>query len=382
MKVINESDNKKTEMNKKNKSPWKKLLIGILIFIGAIMLVIAAFLCWISVNEYKPADVEKVEITKEATETLTKGDSFRVMAWNMGYGALGDNADFFMDGGTSVMSATEERVDINIAGIAGGVLQQDPDFLLLQEVDLNSKRSYYKNEREELEMRIPGEYDKTFAYNFKAKYVPYPFPENIGQVEGGILTFSKYKVSDASRISLPSPFKWPVRALNLKRCLLVNRIPVQDENGNSSGEELVLVNVHLEAYDDGEGKKEQTEILRSFLQEEYDKGNYVIAGGDFNQTFSNLDVSMYPKYDGMWHCGEIDVSVFDNDWQFLMDNSYPTCRSLDKPFAGADRDSFQYYMIDGFVVSKNVEVSNVETIKAYFAPSDHNPVVIDVKLGD
>ncbi len=61
--------------------------------------------------------------------------------------------------------------------------------------------------------------------------------------------------------------------------------------------ELVLVNLHLEAYDDGEGKAAQTAQLAQLLQEERARGNYVIAGGDFNQSFSNVDTSMYPLQD-------------------------------------------------------------------------------------
>jgi endonuclease/exonuclease/phosphatase family metal-dependent hydrolase len=141
-----------------------------------------------------------------------------------------------------------------------------------------------------------------------------------------------------------------------------------------------MVNLHLEAYDDGEGKKAQTEMLKQVLQEEADKGNYVIAGGDFNQTFSGTDDSMYPEYEGKWHCGEVDQSEFSSDWQFEMDNSVPTCRSLDQPYAGADQTNFQYYMIDGFIVSKNVTVSSVKTQSKSFANSDHNPVVMQVKL--
>jgi hypothetical protein len=58
----------------------------------------------------------------------------------------------------------------------------------------------------------------------------------------------------------------------------------------------------------------------------------------------------------MWHCGEVDQSEFSSDWQFEMDNKVPTCRSLDKAYAGADQANFQYYMIDGFIVSKNITV--------------------------
>ena len=30
------------------------------------------------------------------------------------------------------------------------------------------------------------------------------------------------------------------------------------------------------------------------LQREYEKGNYVIAGGDFNQTFDTVPEDLYP----------------------------------------------------------------------------------------
>ena len=101
---------------------------------------------------------------------------------------------------------------------------------------------------------------------------------NGGQDAGQVLP------AQAQRQSLPVPFKWPIRVANLKRCLLVERFTVAD-----SGRELVLINLHLEAYDDGEGKAAQTKMLREFLQAEYEKGNYVIAGGDFNQTFPGPD---------------------------------------------------------------------------------------------
>lgn len=162
---------------------------------------------------------------------------------------------------------------------------------------------------------------------------------------------------------------------------MVDRIPIMNDDGSASGKYLVLANLHLEAYDDGEGKKAQTEMLREILQKEADEGNYVIAGGDFNQTFSSIDDSMYPEYEGTWHCGEIDESEFSSDWQFHMDNSVPTCRSLDKAYVNADQTDFQYYMIDGYIVSKNIDVSSIKTQSKAFENTDHNPVVMEVKLG-
>ena len=410
--------------DKKKGGIVKKIFKVIGIILGVVILAILGFLGWLTAVEYKPEAVEKVSIddTHGSAKSLTEGDEFSIMTWNIGYGCLGDNADFFMDGGTGVVTATPERRDVNIAGIKGTVMATNPDILFFQEIDIDSDRSYNKDELAELSdglsdmldkqgdsdipelqeiQNILGDdvnvnienvsdpstdkvagngYSTSFAYNYKAEYVPYPLSHNMGKVNGGISIFSKYSVTDAERISLPCPFSWPIRTVNLKRCLLVNRIPIKNAEGEATGKELVLVNLHLEAYDNGEGKEAQTEQLRAFLQEEYDKGNYVIAGGDFNQKFSSLDVSMYPEYEGTWKCGEIDTSVFGDHFLFEMDNSKPTCRSLDRPFSGADRNSFQYYMIDGFIVSDNIEVDALQTVETLFAPSDHNPVMMQLKL--
>jgi hypothetical protein len=40
----------------------------------------------------------------------------------------------------------------------------------------------------------------------------------------------------------------------------------------------------------------------------------------------------------------------------------------------------QYYVIDGFIVSPNVQVDSVETVDAGFEFSDHNPVMLHVTL--
>ena len=218
-------------------------------------------------------------------------------------------------------------------------------------------------------------FDSTFAYNFKVLFVPYPIPP-MGKESAGIQTISRYDIASADRIQLPCPFKYPVRLGNLKRCLAINRIPLE-----GSDKELVMVNLHLEAYDSGEGKKAQTEMLRDYLQAEMDAGNYVIAGGDFNQIFSNAK-KVYPELEGTWHAGELDTSAFDSRFTFLMDTDTPSCRSLDKAYAGADTDSskFQYYSIDGFIVSDNIRIDSVVTQDLQFKNADHNPVVLDVTL--
>ena len=351
-------------------------MIG-LIFAAVVGVVLAAaliLLLVLTVTEYKPADVEKAASYGKAEKQLHTGDTIDVISWNIGFGALGDNADFFMDGGTMVKPSTKERVQENIDAMTAFLAEECADLVLLQEVDEKSTHSYYMDERTMLAQGLEGaglSYENYLAYNFKTLFVPYPLPP-IGREQAGQVTFSAYPSSDARRISLPCPFTYPVRLANLKRCLLVNRIPVAD-----SDRELVVINLHLEAYDDGAGKEAQTRMLVQLFEEEMEKGNYVIAGGDFNQTLDTVDLSKYPlQREGLWQPGIIDTGAFA-DVQCLMDERVPSCRSLDRAYNGEDPD-FQYYVLDGYLLSGNLTVESLETVDLGFVNSDHNPIRLQV----
>ena len=357
----------------KKKFLWLKIVLGVVI---ALVAVVVVFFGALTVTEYKPEATEQLEIAGKASKELEDGDSFTIMTWNTGYGGLDEKADFFMDGGENVQSSDEETVKANVKAVTDFIGESEADVVFLQEVDTDSKRSYGLNQLDMIAEQTDG-FQNTFALNYKTLYVPYPMPP-IGKVECGIATLSAFEVSDAQRVSLPCPFKYPVRLANLKRCLMVNRVPVK-----GSDKELVLVNLHLEAYDSGEGKIAQTKQLRELLESEAAKGNYVIAGGDFNQTFSNCDTSAYPLVsEDMWKPGVIDASEFSDSLQFVMDNTSPSCRSLDKPLYGNDASpsKFQYYMIDGFIVSDNLHIDSLETKDLKFKNTDHNPVMMKVTL--
>ena len=342
------------------------------IALGVAVLFVVWLFGWLTLGEYKPEDSEPAAVEGEASALLYPGAAVKIVTWNMGYGALGDNADFFMDGGSGVRTADEERVTENVQAVIDELTALAPDVVFLQESDRDSSRSYGIDEAGRIMDSFAG-YQAAFACNYRVLFVPYPVPP-IGRVNSGILTLSAYPVSEAQRIQLPCPFSWPLRLGNLKRCLLVERVPVY-----GTDKELVLINLHLEAYDDGEGKTAQTAMLRDILQAEADAGNYVVAGGDFNQIFSSV-TNPYPSREGMWLPGEIDVTAFGPGWQFAMDTALPSCRSLDRPLAGADRTDFQFYLIDGFIVSDNLLITSLQTQDLGFVNSDHNPVVLEVRL--
>lgn len=367
------------KVNNRLLSFLKILFIFLLSVLAAVFVVFFALAC----TEYKPEPCENLISNSKSDlknqKEISKNEDFSILTWNIGYCSLDENADFFMDGGKQVNTSSKKSVNQNIDSIQSVILEENPDIIFLQEIDFNSWRSHSINQVESFTSCFSN-FDSYFAPNFKVLFVPFPIPP-IGKVYSGIQTLSKYKVAEASRISLPCPFKIPVRYGNLKRCVLENRLKVAE-----SEKELVIINVHLEAYDSGEGKIEQTKVLKKLMKDEYSKGNYVIVGGDFNQTFSNIVLSEYPHVsDKLWRAGLINVADFSSDFDFLMDNSAPTCRSLDKSYADtangvSPKKDFQFYMIDGFIVSNNVNIKEIQTLDKNFKNSDHNPVKLTVSL--
>ena len=344
----------------------KKLLKALGILLLAVVACAVFFIAFLTLREYRPADEEPLSGFQGPAPA--QGASLRILSWNIGYAGLDKNADFFMDGGKSVRSADRSAVERNLTAMADRISSLAPDFTLLQEVDSDSSRTYSIDQRESF--TAPG---GTYALNYSCDFVPFPLPP-IGKVHSGLLTLSNYGVSSASRVALPCPFSWPVSAANLKRCLLIDRIPLE-----GTDKELVLINLHLEAYDNGEGKAAQTALLKERIEAEYAAGNYVIAGGDFNQSFPDA-VAAYPvKNAELWTPGLLSDDDLSEGWHFAYDVSVPSCRLLNQPYDPAD-PATQYYVIDGFILSPNVTLQSVQTLDLAFEHSDHNPVLLQAVL--
>lgn len=343
-----------------------KVLLGLLLLV---VLAAGGLLGYLSLTEYRPDDIEPLEVVQAARkDNVRVGERLDVLSFNTGYCGLGREQDFFMDGGSMVRPRSEEDVRANLNGILSELVRQNVDIYLLQEVDFDSWRSYYTNQADTYRHGLS--LNMACAYNFKCEFVPFPWPP-LGKVESGLVTFTGLNVTEATRESLPVPFSWPVSMANLKRCLLIERVPVE-----GTDRELVIINLHLEAYDDGEGKRAQTEQLMQILAAEYRNGNYVIAGGDFNQTFEGA--ASYPLLDeSFWQPSKVYVSDLPNGFSFVYDDATPTCRLLNKPYDG-ERKNAQFYVIDGFIVSDNLKVNLIETVDLNFQYSDHNPVLLQV----
>ncbi len=352
----------------------KKVLKILLILVLVIVLGVGGLLGWLTATEFDPASIEAADVVRAGDVDMIKpGETLKVLSWNVGYAGLGKAEDFFMDGGTRSKPDSRDTVQRYLGGISASIEETGADLVLLQEVDINSSRTYSIDERGFLD---GGMSCKSYALNYSCPFVPVPVPP-IGKVNSGLYTMTDdLQIARAERHSLPCPFSWPLRIANLKRCLLVNYLPIE-----GSDKQLVLVDLHLEAYDSGEGKIAQTRQLMGFLEDEYLKGNYVIAGGDFNQIFPG-GLETYPNtHPELWTPGLLEEESLPEGFRYLFDLSVPSCRLLNQPYDPSDAANTQYYVIDGFIVSPNVTVESVEGLDLGFENSDHNPVLISIALG-
>ena len=349
-----------------------KLVGKVLVKLLLILVILAVSgVGWLTFAEYRPAETEQLtaRTSSDALKTIRTGEPLRLVSWNIGYAGLGKESDFFMDGGTHTASADADTVTRYLAGIDAFLAEEDADFTLLQEVDIDSSRTYGVDEAS-----ILARGESYHALNYSCAFVPYPWPP-IGRVHCGLFTDTAFHAASAERIALPCPFTWPVRVVNLKRCLLAERYPVE-----GTDRELVLIDLHLEAYDDGEGKLAQTRQLSAFMENEYRKGNYVIAGGDFNQVFPG-SLEVYPNtHPENWLPGVLEEDALPEGFIYACDLTVPTCRLLNQPYDPADTANTQYYVIDGFILSPNVSLESVESVDLGFENADHNPVRLAVTL--
>ena len=328
-------------------------------------------LSWYTLREYRPQKAESLSPPK-GRRLLSPADPFRLLTWNIGFAGFDSSMDFFMDGGKMVRPRSKSQVFRNMKGIGKILTSCTADAYFLQEVDLDSSRSYHMDQQDYFEKRmgLPG----VFAWNYKCDFIPFPLPP-LGKMSSGISTFTDLKVRSARRLALPESFSWPVKTCNLKRCILEARIPVK-----SSSRELVLLNFHLEAYDKGEGKLAQSRLLSQILSREYEKGNYVIAGGDFNQIIKGED--KYPlRKSKNWTPDLLEKDFLPPHFSIAADDTWPTCRLLDRPYDGSSGKSLAY-VLDGFLVSDNLKISRVSVINTDFAYTDHQPVILEVQFLD
>jgi endonuclease/exonuclease/phosphatase family metal-dependent hydrolase len=343
----------------------RPILYLLLILVGAFLL----FLLYATIDDYKPKEVI-AHLLECEPDVLSDSLQIELVIWNIGYAGLDASMDFFYDDGER-MRPSREGVMSNMEGINSTLESyRDFDFILLQEVDQDSKRSYHLNEFQLIQDQFSG-YHSWFGTNYDVGFVPIPLPEPMGKVESGLMTLSRQCPVSVERHSFPGNYSWPIKLFMLDRCFLVNRYRLSNQK------ELVIVNTHNSAYDDGSLRAQQMSYLSDYLLPEYEKGNYVIVGGDWNQTPYGIEPELPSHLFDTVNLIYIEKDFPAPGWNWAFDTSMPTNRRVAYPY---DQSSSLTTIIDCFLLSPNIELEYVKAIDLGFKYSDHQPVQLKVRL--
>ena len=339
------------------------------ILIGAFGLLMV-FLLVTMITDYRPKDKEKIEVENNKCAAVPINNMLTITTYNIGYAGLDKNQDFYMGGGKNSKSSSKKKTIENIVHTGHYLQKKDSCFYFLQEVDKKSTRSHYINQYDYLKKKFP-KHNHQFAYNYKVAWVPVPITKPHGHVDSGMATLSKYKVKESNRYALPGKETYLKQLMLLDRCAMESRVVIEH-----SRKELVLLNIHLSTFDkDGKLRKQQLEYLQKYLSEENKKGNYVIVGGDWNHKL--VETNFKSEHKTGAYVVKLPKEFKPEGYNWAVDNKTPTLRETNRPYV----EGKSYVdVIDGYLVSKNIQIVKVETSNLKFEYSNHNPVTMQFKL--
>lgn len=346
----------------------KKIIKSLCIALSVIVLAVLGYILYVVLSYHRVEDNLTLDVAGEATANAPVNTELALSTYNIGFGAYGADYSFFMDGGEHSRALSKDAVINNTKGAIETIKEKNPDLVLWQEVDTDGTRSYHINQKNLIAESFE-DFDSVFAENYDSPYFLYPFHEPIGANKSGILTLSRFNIESGVRKSLPVEDSI-AKYFDLDRAYSVSVIKT------SNGKELVLYNVHLSAYTtDGTIAEDQLKILSADMQEEYNKGNYIIAAGDFNKDMLGDSSKYFKRSDGEYNWAvPFNGSLLPYGITSHSGSNSPTCRNADSAFRGDGTDFV--LSVDGVLVSDNVEVLSCETVDTSFAYSDHNPVYL------
>ena len=335
------------------------------IVLGILILALLAYIVYLYASYYRIEDNQELVVeapvddtTTGAAAVLATDTEYSAVTYNIGFGAYLPDYSFFMDGGAGEL-----------------VKSLDPDFALIQEIDLDATRSYHTNEYEMLRQSLSG-YTTVFAQNYDSAFLFYPFTQPHGSSKSGLGLFSKYPVSSALRRSFPISTSFS-KFFDLDRCYSVSRIPVDN------GKELVIFNLHMSAYGNSDAIRQgQIEMLCNDMAKEYEAGNYMLCGGDFNHDLKASEEDAenceswafpFPRTELPEHFA-FCLDLLSSEEQAALWNS---ARNADMEYVPGVTYTVT---LDGFIISDNIECLSYENVNTGYSYSDHDPVKMEFML--
>lgn len=249
------------------------MIFFILIAVCAVTLVI--FYSWASSSAgvLPPGKLSEIIVfpgpPDQSEQPSGKGEVFTVMTYNIGYlsGMLNNLP----------IKTTKELFEKNMQTALQRLENVEPDFIGFQEIDFHSRRSFYVNQVQTIAQKAGYKY-AAVAVNWDKQYVPFPYwppSAHFGKMLSGQAVLSRWPILSAQRVVLEKPAGSPFyyNALYLDRLIQVVKIKIKES-------EIIVLNVHLEAFDRETREKQAGKVLEMYRS--FEKDYPVLVIGDFN----------------------------------------------------------------------------------------------------
>jgi len=293
-------------------------------------------------------------------------EALELLCWNIGYASLGKESDFLVDGGRQLRPSSRALVEKNARAITDR-LASGADVVLLQEVARAGWLTRGIDVLGRVRDALPG-YQLALCPTIDLSGVPL-----VGRLTVGQATLAHYGIASASSHPLSSPRLLPGVVLQRFNVLETRLCEACDHNP------WVIFNVQLSAFDDGALRQQQLVEVWHYLREEFERGSHVVAAGDWNFRLATTSFPYSTEEKNMFWVRDLPTELTPPDWYWAVDPAAPTNRTVEQPYrSGVNFTS----VIDGFVVSPNVEVAEVRTLDLGFENSDHNPVRLAIRKKD
>ena len=261
-------------------------MVGLLFLV---VIIVIFFFTWLYISTLQVKETEPASfINLTNTPMLTSGQELKVLSWNIQFLAGNQNNYFFFDGGNDDWPSKVTRKKI-LKQIANVIIAEQPDIILLQEVDDGAKRTEHEDQLSELLALLPKEYgNHASAFYWQANFVPHP--ALLGSVGMKLSTISKYQITEAWRYALASiqSQSWIMQQMNPKRAILEIQLPIKNAGT------LSVMNTHLSAFAQSSNTMEMqvSQAMDLMDRRETQRYHHAILGGDFNLLPSSFAYSM------------------------------------------------------------------------------------------
>lgn len=305
-----------------------------------------------------------VEMKKAPEPTVTlreqepSSSQLAVVTWNHGYAGLGKESDFKMDGGERLRVPSKAIARKNAQFLAEKSQSLSPDIYFVQEL---SGRSFLNRgiDAEGLLDEELADYSKVYVSDFRTRLIPPPL-----RIKSGLAVFFRQGVFENAESVLltQEPRRFGLRK-NYQA--LIVRLKL-------NGDPWTFINTHLAAFDDqGAVRTAQLkEVLALGVREER-AGRKVILGGDWNLRLVETSFENDTEEEFLFWLEDFPGNALPTGWRIITDHDVPSVRTLERSFKR--RENYTA-VIDGFIVSPEVQVDRVQTSDFGFEASDHQPV--------